>query len=229
MPFISVPSTNPSRIASRPGDSASAEWRCDSRSPAVSIRKRPRCPPESTGLRTAGRPTVSSAARPSARLRTAANGGCGMPSSASVRRIAILWVMRWATSVPIVGSPSRSVTAATTGTARSAETVSAPSTSWRRATSSTASTSAKSTTSGTSASCEPGRVRVPVDRDDAKAALARLRDRAALVASRADEEDARHGAMLDARSWTRGVRVWSDRHEGGTKSCPIRRCCLVRL
>ena len=90
MPFISVPSTNPSRIASRPGDSASAEWRCDSRSPAVSIRKRPRCPPESTGLRTAGRPTVSSAARPSVRPRTAANGGCGMPSSASVRRITIL-------------------------------------------------------------------------------------------------------------------------------------------
>ena len=44
---------------------------------------------------------------------------------------------------------------------------------------------------------EPGRVRVSIDRDDAKAPLARLRDRAALVASRADEEDARHGAMLD--------------------------------
>jgi len=76
---------------------------------------------------------------------------------------------------------------------------------------------------------EPGRVRVSIDRDDAKAPLARLRDRAALVASRADEEDARHGAIVDARSWTRGARVWSDRHEGGTKPCPTGDCCLVRL
>ena len=84
IPFISVPSTNPSRIASCAGDSASAAWRCDSRSPGSSIRKTPRWPPESTGLSTAGSPTVSIAARPSARFRTAANGGCGMPSSASV-------------------------------------------------------------------------------------------------------------------------------------------------
>ena len=48
---------------------------------------------------------------------------------------------------------------------------------------------------------EPGRLRVPVHRDDAEAPLARLRDRAALVASRADEEDARHGAIVDAGSW----------------------------
>ncbi len=120
------------------------------------MRNKPRWPPESTGFSTAGSPTVSIAARPSARLLTAANGGCGMPSSASVRRIAILCVIRCATSVPIVGSPRRSVTAATTGTARSAETVSAPSTAFRRATSSTASTSAKSTTSGVSATRSPG-------------------------------------------------------------------------
>ena len=144
-----------------------------------------------------------------------------MPSSASVRRIAILLVMRWATSVPIVGSPSRSLTAATTGTARSAETVSAPSTSCRRARSSTRVDVREVDDLGHVCQGEPGRVRVPIDRDDAKAPLARLRDRAALVASRADEEDARHGAIVDARSWTRGVRVWSDRHEGGTKSCPI--------
>ena len=135
--------------------------------------------------------------------------------------------MRCATSVPIVGSPSRSVTAATTGTARSAETVSAPSTSCRRATSSTASTSAKSTTSGDVGEGEPGRIRVAVDRDDAEAALARLGDRAALVAPRADEEDARHGAMLDEAG--RDVRLWSRLGRGesdGTNGViPLRRCC----
>ena len=44
---------------------------------------------------------------------------------------------------------------------------------------------------------ETRRVGVAVDRDDAEAAVARLCDRTALVAPGADEEDARHGAMLD--------------------------------
>ena len=44
---------------------------------------------------------------------------------------------------------------------------------------------------------ETRRVGVAVDRDDAEPAVARLRDRTALVAPGADEEDARHGAMLD--------------------------------
>ena len=87
-----------------------------------------------------------------------------------------------------------SATAATTGTARSAETVSTPSTAWRRATSVTASTSVKSTASPTSAAVEPGRVRVAVDGDDAKAELLRTQDRATLVAPRADEEDRAHVA-----------------------------------
>ena len=62
----------------------------------------------------------------------------------------------------------------------------------RRATSVTASTSVKSTASATSATCMPERVRVAVDPDDAQALLARLQDRAALVAPRADEEDGLH-------------------------------------
>ena len=60
--------------------------------------------------------------------------------------------------------------------------------------------------------------RVAVDRDDPEPALARLHDRAALVASRADEEHARHGAMLDERPaalWA-GL-VWSD------AACPAAR------
>ena len=44
---------------------------------------------------------------------------------------------------------------------------------------------------------EPRSLCVAIDRDDAQAALTRLGDRAALVAPGADEEDARHGAMLD--------------------------------
>jgi hypothetical protein len=44
---------------------------------------------------------------------------------------------------------------------------------------------------------EAKRVGVAIDRDDAKTALAGLDDRSALVAAGADEEDARHGAMLD--------------------------------
>src|SRR5687767_12826823 len=115
----------------------------------------PRCPPESAGFSTAGTPTASSAARALSRSRAAAKRGCGTPASASVRRIAILCVIRCAVSVPIPGRPSASATAATTGTARSADTVRTPSTEWRRATSVTASTFVKSTASATSATPRP--------------------------------------------------------------------------
>ena len=64
---------------------------------------------------------------------------------------------------------------------------------------------------------------VPVDRDDAEPPVARLGDRAALMAARADEEDAWHGGML-----VEG-RVWNDRHGVGTESWPRCACCLVRL
>ena len=163
----------------------------------------PRWPPESAGFSTAGTPTVSSAARALSRSRAPAKRGCGTPASASVRRIAILCVIRCAVSVPIPGSPSASATAATTGTARSAETVRTPSTPCRRATSVTAATSVKSTASPSSAAAEPGRVRVAVDRDDAEAELLRAQDRAALVAAGADEEDRAHVARDAIRRWAR--------------------------
>ena len=55
---------------------------------------------------------------------------------------------------------------------------------------------------------KPGRVGVAVDGDDAKAALARLQDRAALVAAGADEEDRLHDARDASR---RGRRPGSGR------------------
>ena len=67
----------------------------------------PRWPPESAGFSTAGTPTASSAARALSRSRAAAKRGCGTPASASVRRIAILCVIRCAVSVPIPGRPER--------------------------------------------------------------------------------------------------------------------------
>jgi hypothetical protein len=70
---------------------------------------------------------------------------------------------------------------------------------------------------------EARRVGIAVDCDDADPAIARLGDRAALVASRADEEEARHGAMLVEPT------VWNDRHEADSTSFHTRRCCLVRL
>ena len=123
--------------------------------------------------------------------RTAA---AARPSSAKARRITILCVIRCATAVPIDGSPRRSVTAATTGTARSAETVSAPSTAWRRATSVDRVDVGEVDRLGDVGDLQPERVGVAVDRDDADALLARLQDRAALVAPGADEEDGLHGA-----------------------------------
>ena len=82
IPFISMPSTNASTIASCVGDSRSASPRSRSRSPALSTRKTARWPPESTGLRTAGSPDAASADVASSVERTVANGGCGTPASA---------------------------------------------------------------------------------------------------------------------------------------------------
>src|SRR3954447_24368008 len=156
MPFISVPGTNSSRIASSVGDAISASCRWRSMSSSESTRKTPRWPPESAGFSTAGNPTSSAARRRSDVVRTAANRGCGTPASARRRRIATLCVIRCAVSPPIPGSPGASATGATSGTARSALTVRTPS-SFRRAVAlRTASTFEKSTTFAMSASCRPG-------------------------------------------------------------------------
>ena len=74
---------------------------------------------------------------------------------------------------------------------------------------------------------EPGRLRVPVHRDDAEAPLARLRDRAALVASRADEEDARHRAIVDARSRKRGCACRAIGTNAARSRVPL--VCVVSL
>ena len=98
--------------------------------------------------------------------------------------------------MPIVGSPSRAATSATTGTARSAETVSTPSTSCCSPDRLDRVDVGEVHDLGNVGDPEPERVGVPIDGDDAEPALARLDDRPALVAAGADEEDARHGAML---------------------------------
>ena len=156
IPFISVPCTYSSRIASPVGDATSASCRWRSTSSSESTRNTPRCPPLSAGFSTAGKPTSSPARRVSDSVRTAAKRGCGTPASASRRRIATLCVIRCAVSMPIPGRPRASATAATTGTARSAETVSTPSSCRRAVAFSTAATSEKSTTFAMSASARPG-------------------------------------------------------------------------
>ena len=120
--------------------------------------------------------------------------------------MATLCVIRCAVSMPMPGSPRASATAATTGTARSAETVSTPSSLSFAVALITASASAKSTTFAMSASCRPGRVRVAVDRRDPQAHRLRLHDRTALMTARADEEDGSHGPML-LRRWSFGALV----------------------
>ena len=156
IPFISVPSMNCSRIASPVGDAISASCRCRCTSSSDSTRKTPRCPPESAGLSTAGKPTSSAARRVSPIVRTAEKRGCGTPASAKRRRIATLCVIRCAVSTPIPGRPRASAIAATTGTARSALTVSTPSMLIRAVALRTAPVSEKSTTFAMSASFSPG-------------------------------------------------------------------------
>ena len=93
-----------------------------------STRKMPRCPPESAGLSTAGKPTSSAARRRSDERRAAPRtAAAARRPRRAARRIATLCVIRCAVSTPIPGSPRASATAATTGTARSADTVSTPS------------------------------------------------------------------------------------------------------
>ena len=116
MPFSSSPSWKPSTIASPVGDSASAACRCASRS-SVRLDVEDAALAARVGRlqhRRQRRPS-SSARAALGRSRAPAKRGCGTPASASVRRIAILCVIRCAVSVPIPGSPSASATAATTG------------------------------------------------------------------------------------------------------------------
>ena len=98
------------------------------------------------------------------------------------------------------GRPSASATAATTGTARSAETVRTPSTEWRRPTSVTAATSREIDGLAHVGDLQAERVRIAVDCDDAEAELLRPQDRAALVAPGADEEDRLHVARDGIRA-----------------------------
>ena len=158
-----------------------------------STRKTPRWPPESAGFSTAGKPTSSAARRRSEIDRTAANRGCGTPASASRRRIAILCVIRCAVSVPIPGRPRASATAATTGTARSALTVSTPSSRSRARRLQHRVDVGEVDHLGDVGLREARRVGVAVDGHDAQAELFRLQDRAALVAAGADEENGLHG------------------------------------
>ena len=159
--LTSRPSWYRSTIASSVGDAAIVSTSCAASSSAERTRKIPRCPAESAGFSTAGKPTARAAALTSGKCRTPANCGCGTPRSANTRRMAILFVARCAVSEPMPGRPSRSATAATTGTARSAATVITPSTECARPTAATASTSVKSTVSPVSASVSPGASALP--------------------------------------------------------------------
>ena len=110
----------------------------------------PRCPPESTGFRTAGKAIAAHASSTSVSAAKTTYRGCGTPNIASLPRIEALSVMTFATSRPIPGSPSRAAIAAAGGTARSVETARMPCTPRRDPTSVTRSRSVKSTVSATS-------------------------------------------------------------------------------
>ena len=125
--------------------------------------------------------------------RIDAKGGCGTPASASASRIASLCVIRYAVSVPIPGSPSVSATAATTGTARSAEhsqdavhSVPTANLGHRRDV-------GEVDDGGDIRRREARGLDVPVDRDDVQSPPPCVLDRTALVAPGADEEDRLHG------------------------------------
>ncbi len=188
-----MPSTKPSTMHSCSADSASAAWRWRSRSSSLSIRKMPRCPPESAGLRTAGSPTVfERPPRPLASERTAANGGCGTPSSANARRITILLRIRWAT----LGADRRQAEAL--GHRRD-DRHGAVGRDRQRAVDRVAPGHLGDRVDvgevdrlGDVGDLKPERVGVAVDGDDADALLARLQDRAPLMAPGADEEDGLH-------------------------------------
>ena len=198
IPFISVPSTYSSRIASCVGDAASASCRCASMSSTDSTRKIPRWPPESAGFSTAGKPDLVGGAPP---LRELPQRGEPRLRHALPRRAA-------AASRPCAssGAPSRprsragpraSAIAATTGTARSAETVSTPSIVSPAIALDHRVDVGEVDHEPAVGLGEPERVGVAVDRDHAQAELLGPQDRAPLVAPGADEEDGLHGrAML---------------------------------
>ncbi len=156
IPFISVPSTYSSRIASSLGETAIASSRWAETSAGLETRKTPNWPLPAAGLSTAGKWTSAAARSTSSSAFNVVNRGCGTPASASRRRMAILFVISFAVSVPTPGRPSASASRATIGTARSACTVVTPSISRSATASSTASGSAKSTTRPMSASASPG-------------------------------------------------------------------------
>ena len=159
---------------------------------------------ESAGFSTAGKPTVSPAARALARSRAAAKRGCGTPASASVRRIAILCVIRCAVSVPMPGRPSDSATAATTGTARSAETVEHAVDAVPPRDLGDRRDVGEVDRLGDVRLAQPERVGIAVDCDDAQPELLRPQDRPALVAAGADEED--RGARYEPPALRSGKR-----------------------
>ena len=136
--------------------------------PRLSTRKTARWPPESTRLEHRREPRRVERGRDRPPSGAHANGGCGN-AVARAPRASRLCVMRCAVSRSDPGRPSVLRDRGHDGHRRSAETVRTPSTPCRRPTSITAATSVKSTTSATSAAASPGRLGVPVDRDDAQA------------------------------------------------------------
>ena len=124
-----------------------------------------------------------------------------------------------ATSVPIEGRPSRSVTAATTGTARSADTVSGAVDVMAAGDLGDRVDVGEVDGLADVGDLQPEGVGVAVDADHAQAALARLQDRAALVAPGADEEDGLHcPAMLAPFSAGRPVAAAGTRRAASARS-----------
>ena len=157
-------------------------------------------------MSTAGSPTVFSARRPSASERTAANGGCGTPSSANARRITILLRIRCATAradrrqAEALGHRRDDGDRAVGGDGQRAVDRVAPGDLGHRV------DVGEVDRLGDVGDLKPERVGVAVDGDDADALLARLQDRAALVAPGADEEDGLHCAAMLAASIARRSR-----------------------
>ena len=163
-------------------------------------------------------------------VRTAAKRGCGTPASASRRRIAILWVIKCAVSVPIPGRPRASATAATTGTARSADTVSTPSICKPRRRLQHGRDVGEVDDLRDVRLGEPRRVGIPVDGRDAKAELLRPENRAALVAACTDEENGPHGRriLLRRERPTGAARAFPRRRSGRRSARPAAPRCRRR-
>ena len=192
MPFISMPSTKPSTMHSCSADSASAAWRWRSRSSSLSSRKTPRCPPESAGFSTAGSPTVFSARRPSDER-----------SHGSERRLRHAVIRKRAAHHDLVAHPLRHARAdrgqaealghrrddgngAVGGDGQRAVDRVSPGDLGHRV------DVGEVDRLRDVGDLKAERVGVAVDGDDANALVARLHDRAPLVAPGADEEDGLH-------------------------------------